>query len=110
MAEIIGSRLKALIDDRGTSQSELARATGMSQPSVARLITGLTRETGKLLELARALRTTPEYLVGYTDDAEAVPGIGRQLSTEEREVLEMFHSMTPRGRDAIYYIMRTMTE
>lgn len=68
MAEIVGGRLEALIKDRGTNQSEVARASGMTQPSIGRLISGETKETGKLLELARALRTTPEYLVGETDD------------------------------------------
>ena len=68
MADIIGSRLEWLIQDRRTSQSALARQIGISQPSVGRLISGETRETGKILELARALRTSPEYLIGETDD------------------------------------------
>lgn len=68
MADIIGSRLDWLIQDRRTSQSALAREIGISQPSVGRLISGETRETGKILELARALKTSPEYLVGETDD------------------------------------------
>lgn len=68
MADIVGSRLEWLIQDRRTSQSALAREIGISQPSVGRLISGETRETGKILELARALKTTPEYLVGETDD------------------------------------------
>jgi phage repressor protein C with HTH and peptisase S24 domain len=68
MADIIGSRLEWLIQDRRTSQSALAREIGISQPSVGRLISGETRETGKILELARALKTSPEYLVGETDD------------------------------------------
>ena len=70
MAEIIGSRLEQLIADRDTNQSALARIIGVSQPSIGRLISGETRESGKLLELARALATTPEYLVGETDDPE----------------------------------------
>lgn len=68
MAEIIGSRLEKLIDDRRTSQSAVARAIGVSQPTIGRLISGATRETGKLVELARELQTTPEYLMGETDD------------------------------------------
>lgn len=68
MADIIGSRLEWLIQDRRTNQSALAREIGISQPSVGRLISGETRESGKILELARALKTSPEYLVGETDD------------------------------------------
>lgn len=68
MADVIGERVAKRIEDLRTSQSEVARASRMTQPSIARLISGETRETGKLLELARALQTTPEYLVGETDD------------------------------------------
>ena len=57
----------------GLNQSQLARLADLKQPSIGRLITGQTRESGKLLELARALQTTPEYLTGETDDPD-VPG------------------------------------
>jgi transcriptional regulator with XRE-family HTH domain len=72
MAEIVGERLERLIDERRLSQSALARMLGISQPSIGRLISGETRESGKLLELARALRTSPEYLVGEVDDPDLV--------------------------------------
>lgn len=64
MAEIKGSRLLSCMKAAGISQSELARRTGLSQPSIGRLITGETKETGKLIEIAQALGTTPQYLTG----------------------------------------------
>ncbi|WP_439571198.1 XRE family transcriptional regulator [Sphingomonas sp.] len=67
MAEIDGARLDRLIAARGTSQSEVARAIGVSQPTIGRLISGETRETGKIIELARFLKTTPEYLIGEVE-------------------------------------------
>lgn len=68
MAELRSERIAELIRSKGLNQSEVARRVGISQPSIGRLISGETRESGKLLELARALETTPEYLVGATDD------------------------------------------
>lgn len=62
--------------DRGSNQSVLARALGISQPSVGRLISGETRESGKLIELARLLRTSPEYLIGEIDDPDLLPSLG----------------------------------
>jgi transcriptional regulator with XRE-family HTH domain len=89
MAEVIGSRLKWLIDDRRTTQSAVAEEVGLTQPSIARLIDGSTRETGKLLEMAAFLKTTPEYLVGWTDDpgrdGEAL-GRPQPASTEDDSV------------------------
>lgn len=52
----------------GLNQTQLARLVGLKQPSIGRLIAGGTRETGKLLELASALMTSPEYLSGLVDD------------------------------------------
>ncbi len=68
MAEILGHRLVELMEGQGLTQSELARLVGLKQPSIGRLISGDTKETGKLFDLAKHLKTTPGYLVGETDD------------------------------------------
>lgn len=53
----------------GLNQSQLAKLVDLKQPSIGRLITGETRETGKLMELAKALDVSPEYLTGDDDHA-----------------------------------------
>lgn len=75
MAEIRGDRLAHLIEDRRTSQSKVAKQIGVSQPTIGRLISGETRETGKLLELAFALDTNPGYLVGTNDDPSRIESV-----------------------------------
>lgn len=67
MAEIRASRLENLLEKSGMSQSELARRVGIKQPSIGRLISGQTKSTSVLTEIARELRTTPEYLTGESD-------------------------------------------
>lgn len=52
----------------GLNQSQLARMVSLKQPSIGRLISGETRETGKLLEIAEAVKSTPEYLTGASDN------------------------------------------
>ncbi len=79
MAEIVGERIAKRMDELGLSQSAVARAVGVKQPSIGRLISGDTRQTRHLMELAQALRTTPEYLTGETDLAVA------QRSEEQRQ-------------------------
>ncbi len=71
MAEIIGSRLEERMRAAGLNQTQLANAVGVKQPSIGRLISGETKETGKLLELARAVNSTAEYLTGAVDDPAA---------------------------------------
>lgn len=68
MAEIIGERVGQLMRARGLTQQALAKLVGVTQPTIGRIINGETKETPKLHELARALHTTAEYLLGLTDD------------------------------------------
>ena len=74
MAEIQGSRLQERMAAAGLNQSQLARIVDLKQPSIGRLLSGETKESGKLIEIAQALNTTPEYLTGMSDDPAGLPG------------------------------------
>jgi len=56
------------MDELRLSQSAVARLAGLKQPSIGRLISGETRRTNHIIELAAALETTPQYLAGEVDD------------------------------------------
>jgi len=64
----MGRRIEERLGKLGMSQAELARRVGMAQPSIHALIKNNKTGSRKLHELARALETTPEYLMGETDD------------------------------------------
>lgn len=104
MAEIQGDRLDKLITDRGLSQSELARRVGIKQPSIARLISGHTRSTSVLLEIARELRTSPEYLIGETDDADASFGdeSSKQILSDQLDLVALREIDLNMGLGATY--------
>lgn len=63
-----GERIRERLAALDMSGAELARRTGITQPSISNLITGTSRKTTHILEIARELDTTPEYLTGETDD------------------------------------------
>lgn len=50
------------------SQAELARRVGITQPTVADLLSGKSQGSKHLHKIARVLETTPEYLTGETDN------------------------------------------
>lgn len=50
------------------SGAELARRIGVKQPTISDLINGRSRSSVHLHAIARELGTTPEYLLGETDD------------------------------------------
>jgi len=72
-------RLRALREAKGWSQSELARQAESTQPSINRLEAGGTDHPRNLMQLARVLGTSPEYLTGETDD----PASGTTLSDQQ---------------------------
>lgn len=68
MVELIPERLTERRNAAGISQSELARRVGIGQSSASRLEAGGTRNPRQIVQIARILGTTPEYLTGETDD------------------------------------------
>lgn len=68
MGRFRSDRLVELRTARGLSQDQLAKLAGSTQPSINRLEAGETERPRNLPELARALGTTTDYLLGETDD------------------------------------------
>lgn len=95
---IMPERLKKLISDRGLSQSELGRRVGVSQATIAKLITGGGYGSKHLHKIAYELGTTPAYLTGETDDPDegAMP-----LPTAER-IAEQLDSVPIREIDLTF--------
>lgn len=84
-------RLAALMEAQGLSQADLARAVGIKQPSVFRLVSGETQSPRKLNDIARVLGTSPAYLTGETDDpsAGALPKPTPKLIAEQLDVVQV---------------------
>ncbi|MBQ2956072.1 MAG: helix-turn-helix domain-containing protein [Clostridia bacterium] len=70
----ISRRLLQLISRQGITYSELAERTGISKSTLQRYATGETARIphDRLEALARALRVTPAYLLGWEKNAESV--------------------------------------
>lgn len=65
---VIGARIEFLLKELGMTQTKLASAVGVSQPTIAQLIKGKAQGTKHLHAISRELETSPEYLLGQTDD------------------------------------------
>lgn len=65
---MIGERIASRLSDLGMSQSTLARRVGVTQGTIAQLVSGRSRSSAHLHKIARELKTTPDYLSGLTDD------------------------------------------
>ena len=60
----LGERVRQLRKERGLSQMELAKAVGMRQQGIQSIEEGKSQRPRKLRELAAALGTTEEWLLG----------------------------------------------
>lgn len=84
LGERIELRLKAL----GYSQSWLASRAGMKQPGVQAIISGRVDRPRKLKEIATALETSQEYLLGETDDPTPPEGVSEKIPPAIMEAFE----------------------
>lgn len=76
-----GDRIKERLEAIGATQTALAKEIGVSAQAVSKMVLGETRDSPKLYQMARFLRTTPEYLTGESDDPGQVSQVAdRQLA------------------------------
>lgn len=81
---IVGKRIEARLRALGKSQAWLAGQVGMRQQGIASIISGASERPRKLREIARALETTQEYLLGETDDPRTILAEHEFLAEYER--------------------------
>lgn len=66
---LIGDRVRTLRKQKGMTQDELAKKLGYkSKTSIAHIENGRDIPRSMVVELAKALDTTPSYLMGWEDD------------------------------------------
>lgn len=63
-----GERVKGRLATLGKTQAWLAREVGLHQSTINGIIKNGQRSSTHIVAIARALWTTPEYLLGETDD------------------------------------------
>lgn len=105
---MIGPRIESLMKAAGLSQTELARRVGVSQGTIAHLVSGRSRGSTHLHRIAAELRTTPAFLTGETDDPDPGYEPTISLSSEDRELLELLQLMAAKDRSAVLQIVRSL--
>jgi transcriptional regulator with XRE-family HTH domain len=74
MTAALGERMRELMKRHGINQSQLAARAGTTQPSISKYLSG-EREpaSGTLANIATALHTTSEYLLGLPESSIKTP-------------------------------------
>jgi transcriptional regulator with XRE-family HTH domain len=101
----IRERLAAI----GMKQIDLVRSSGVPQSTLASIFQRDTRTTPHLMKLAAALRTTPAYLLGETDDPEA-EGAEAVLSQEEQQLVIGLRRLTREDFETVAGLVYRLAE
>ncbi len=102
-------RIKERLGAIGMKPAELVRSSGVPQSTLASIFQRDTRTTPHLMKLAAALRTTPAYLLGETDDPEA-EAAEAVLSHEEQELINGMRRMSREDFEAVARLVLRLAE
>lgn len=100
----IGERIKKRREELGMSQDELAKKVGYtSRSSIAKVETNANGMVqSKVIAFAKALRTTPAYLMGWVDEDiekknDILTDIVLKLQSDDefREITEFIYNASP---------------
>lgn len=108
---IIGDRIKARRQQLNLSQEELAQKIGYkSRSTINKIELGINDITqSKVIAFAKALDTTPAYLMGWTEVIEREkPAIENndELSAQLKEFDKIFMSLSPEAQDKLIELGR----
>ena len=103
MAEI-HKMIKLRREQLEMSQEDLAKAMGYkSRSSINKIEIGVNDiPQSKIEAFAKALKTTPAYLMGWTEEESPV----QSASAEDAAILEAFHKASPEIQEAIRRILK----
>ena len=90
-------KVRKLMEERGINQKKLSQLSGITEPSVSRYLNGdRTARMDIIINFAKALEVTTEYLLNddedtelkpYTEIATAIARNGNSLTAEEKNKL-----------------------
>lgn len=102
-------RIKERLAAIGMKQADLVRSSGVPQSTLASILQRDTRSTPHLMRLAIALKTTPGYLLGETDDPNSqVPETA--LSYEEQLFFERLRHLSRDDFERISWLVNRLAE
>ena len=103
-------KLKEIRLEQGLNQRELAHLSELSPQSISSFESGINSPTvPSLLALANALNVSVDYLLGRTDDVGTMTTTEQKLSRDEKEVLELYTSLSPTRKEDLKIYLRALS-
>lgn len=103
----MSTKIKELRQERGLTLEQVAKVVGVGKSTVRKWETGMiaNMKRDKIASLAKALGTTPAYLMGWKEKTppEDKP---KDLSEGERMMLELFRQIPEEQQDIVLGMIR----
>lgn len=91
----MGQRLKRLREAKKLSQTGLAALSGVGQSAIGNIEAGIRGYGSSVVEIARALGTTPEYLqLKKSGHDKAEIGVDQAMTSDARTIASIFDWLT----------------
>jgi transcriptional regulator with XRE-family HTH domain len=110
MEEGMAQRIKALRQEKGLTLEQVADVVGVGKSTVRKWETGMiaNMKRDKIADLARALGTTPAYLMGWDEEAEEKKDSPTEpvLSEGEKMLLDLFNRVPEDQQQMVLQMIR----
>ena len=105
-AKDMSTRIKELRQERGMTLEQVAKVVGVGKSTVRKWETGMiaNMKRDKIASLAKALGTTPAYLMGWKEKTPS-PTI-EELSEGEKALLELFNRVPEDQQKLVLQMIR----
>lgn len=104
----VALRIKQRREQLGLKQSDLALISGVSQAQVSKYESGQHEPNSYALsQLAKALNTSTDWLIGLTEEVNEIAG-EEDLSATERQLLQLYRSKSPEMQQKLLDIARVL--
>ena len=106
MSESMAQRIKYLRQSKGLTLEQVADVVGVGKSTVRKWETGMiaNMRRDKIASLATALGTTPEYLMGWTEEKSSPNE--ESLTEGEKVMLELFRAIPEDQQPVVLAMIR----
>ena len=110
--ENMAKKIKELRQAKGLTLEQVALVVGVGKSTVRKWETGMiaNMRRDKIAALAKALGTTPAYLMGWEDDAEKQKNLSNDekvsLTDEEKILLDLFNRVPEDKQQLVIQMIR----
>ena len=109
MEEGMAQRIKALRLEKGLTLEQIAEVVGVGRSTVRKWETGIiaNMRSDKIADLAKALGTSPAYLMGWDEEETKKENslTGTELTEGELKLIELFRNVPEDRRELVFQMI-----